>query len=571
MTVTRGRFAGLAVLGLCLLISGPSLAEAPLSGAKANFPVRIQLTDRAALAELLDHVPLAAFSREDLRADPVTGTVILTPRITEAEARLLTAAGVVFTRLPDLERAGRRETEAAWALGPAKSTEVWTSYPTHAEIGTTFAAYQDSFPALCRTFSWGQTVLGRDLWGLVVSADPNTTTAEPEVRLSSSMHGDEPVGMVMLMNLAGYLLENYGQPGFEDVTYLVDNYEIHIMPLHNPDGYIAGTRVNANGVDLNRNYPAPSGGQASQIETTHFMDYALANHFVVSLNGHGGALVMNYPWDYQYALVPDDAAVQLLSLEYSTWNLPMYNGWFDQGITNGAEWYVATGTLQDWVYYATDCIDVTLEIGDQKWPNPSQLDDLWDDNRESLMHYVRAARYGVNGVVTAGDTGLPLDATVTVSGNAESVHTDPAHGDYYKLLASGVFDLTFSADGYLPQTVTGVSTSWGTPTVLDVTLEQDPSPVPEVPVAALRASPNPFNPRTRLDYVVPREGTVSLEIRDTRGRRVTDLVSNRMAAGEYHVFWDGRDSGGRRQPSGAYFARLMVDTEVSTTKLILIK
>ena len=77
-------------------------------------------------------------------------------------------------------------------------------------------------PDLGRTFTWGQSVLGRDLSGLVVAADVHNTAAEPEVRLSSTMHGLEPPDMVMLLNLAAYLVNNYGQPGYEDVTYLVD-------------------------------------------------------------------------------------------------------------------------------------------------------------------------------------------------------------------------------------------------------------------------------------------------------------------------------------------------------------
>ena len=82
-----------------------------------------------------------------------------------------------------------------------------------------------------------------------------------------------------------------------------------------------------------------------------------------------------------------------------------------------------------------------------------------------------AARYGVNGVVTGSDTGLPLDATVTVVGNAKPVRTDPAHGDYYKLLPTGTWQLIFSAPGYLDEVVSGVATTWGTPTVLDVALD----------------------------------------------------------------------------------------------------
>jgi hypothetical protein len=445
--------------------------------APTDFPVRIELADRDQLQRLLADVPLASFARDQIRPVGTDGRIELRPRITEAEARALAAAGWRFTRERDLDLEGRLETEAFWAEQAAKGFPAYDKgkalyYPTHAQIGSDFAALASSYPTMARTFTMGTSVQGREIWGIVISDDVNNTEAEPEVRLSSNIHGDEPVGMVMLWTFAHYLLENYGQPGFEDVTNLVDNYEIHIIPMHNPDGYVLDQRYNANGVDLNRNYPEPAGTDSQQqVENVAFMNYALAHHFVVSINGHGGALVANYPWDYTYTRAPDDAALIQLSLEYSTYNLPMYNGSWPQGITNGADWYVVTGSLQDWSYDQTDCIDVTMELSDIKWPSASTLDGFWDDNRESLMHYAKAARYGVNGVVTGSDSGLPLDATVTVQGNAMPVHTDPAHGDYYKLLDTGTYTLTFSAQGYLDKTVTGVSTAWGTPTVLDVQMD----------------------------------------------------------------------------------------------------
>ena len=147
-------------------------------------------------------------------------------------------------------------------------------------------------------------------------------------------------------------------------------------------------------MDLNRNFPEPAGTHGTtEVENLDFMAHAASHHFVISQNTHGGALVVNYPWDYTYTRAPDDAALIQLSLAYSTTNLPMYNGpSFPQGITNGADWYVATGTLQDWSYDQTDCIDVTIEISNTKWPAASTLDGFWNDNRQSLLNYVAAAR-----------------------------------------------------------------------------------------------------------------------------------------------------------------------------------
>jgi len=444
-----------------------------------DVPVRIELPHRGALDEMLSRAPIAAFDREDLTIvwdTPKTYHLLIDVRATEAEIDALIAAGYRAERMPDLERAAREEAERVWAdmadkgLSPDK-TDPLNYYPSHAQIGTMLGGIATAYPTLARTFQWGSSVQGRELWGIVISDNVTSSEAEPEVRVSSTMHGDEVVPMVMGVNLAYYLTENYGVAGFEAVTDLVDNYEIHIMPLHNPDGYVLNQRSNANGVDLNRNFLEPAGTHGTrEIENIHFMDNANANHFVLSQNGHGGALVVNYPWDWTYTLSPDNDALIALSLEYSTYNLPMYNGSFPQGITNGADWYVITGSLQDWSYDQTDCIDVTVEFSNTKWPSAGTLVGFWDDNRESYMHWIKSARYGVNGVVTGSDTGLPLDATVTVTGNSISIHTDPTHGDYYKLLDTGTYDITFSAYGYIDQTIYSVSTTWGTPTVLDVVM-----------------------------------------------------------------------------------------------------
>ncbi len=445
----------------------------------SDSPVQLVLPNHAALNDLLANVPIASFSRDQIRLEytsPKSFHLVFEPRVTPAEQRQLQAAGYSPVALPDLDRAGREATEARWLAqvttgGKTLLTGEKGTYLTHAQIGADLALLASTYPDICRVFTWGQSVQGRDLWGIVISNDVDNSAAEPEVRLSSSMHGDEPPGMAMLINLAHFLAENYNQAGYDEVTDLVNTTEITIMPLHNPDGYVADTRGNANGVDLNRNFPEPAGTHSVlETENVHYRTLGLNRHFVISENGHSGALVVNYPWDYTYDLNPDNDALIQLSLDFSRTNLPMYNGSFPQGITNGADWYVTTGCVQDWSYEMTDCIDLTIEFHNTKWPAASVLDGLWVDNRHSFMNFIKAAHNGVNGVVTGSDTGLPLAATVTVLGNVKSVGTDPAHGDYYKLLATGTYDIIISADGYIAQTFADVATIWGTPTLLDAVL-----------------------------------------------------------------------------------------------------
>ena len=486
------RHTGL-IFAICLICLGAaatavSAYEAPLDHnglpqwvekVWTDAPIRLELRDHAELQQLLAAVPIAAFNREDVgfSGDVKNRTLVLRTRVTEAEFAALTAAGWSPERVRDLDREGREAAEQVWrdmAEGKAvgDKTYPYNYYPTHAEIGTILAAVETAHPAIARDFQWGSSVQGRALWGIVISDNVNVNEAEPEIRFSSTMHGDEVTGMILMLDLAEYLTTNYGVAGYEDVTYLVDNYEIHLMPDHNPDGTAAGQRYNAHSIDLNRNYLLPQGTDTVlELENQNMINYSTGQHFVISLNFHGGALVANYPWDWTYTLSDDNPALIKMSLEYSTYNSPMYNGSFPQGITNGADWYVVYGSHQDWSYDQTDCIDVTLEVSNTKWPSAGTLVGFWNDNRESLMHYAKSARYGVNGIVTGSDTGLPLDATVTVTGNSMEVHTDPENGDYYKLLDTGTYALTFEAYGYITQTITGVSTVWGTPTVLDVVLD----------------------------------------------------------------------------------------------------
>jgi len=448
-----------------------------------DFPVRLVLADREALDALLQQVPIASFNREQIAVEftsPKQFHLVFTPRVTDREYAALAAAGYRPEKVRDRDREGREEAKRTWRRMAAEGklhekveTYPLTYYPTNDQIGTMLMGLQADYPDLAEYFTWGASVDGRTLHGIVISDNVATEEAEPEVRLSSSIHGDEVVGMVMLTNFAYYLLENYGQPGMEDVTDLVDNYEIHLIPLYNPDGNAAHQRYNSNGVDLNRNFPEPAGTHTiREVETVQFMSYSSHHHFVHSANLHGGALVMNYPWDYTYDLTPDDAMLPFLALEYSTYNEPMYyDGLYPQGIVRGAIWYVVTGSLQDWSYDQTDCIDITAEISNVKWPSASTLAGYWDDNRESLMHYTKAARYGINGVVTGADSGLPLDATVTIVGIDKPVHTDPDLGDYYKQVQTGTFDVMVEAEGYVTQTIHDVATTWGTPTVLDVAMQ----------------------------------------------------------------------------------------------------
>ena len=50
--------------------------------------------------------------------------------------------------------------------------------------------------------------------------------------------------------------------------------------------------------------------------------------------------------------------------------------------------------MQDWNYLAGQCMELTLELSQHKWPRPEQLPQLFDDNLPALLAYPMAGAYG---------------------------------------------------------------------------------------------------------------------------------------------------------------------------------
>jgi hypothetical protein len=85
------------------------------------------------------------------------------------------------------------------------------------------------------------------------------------------------------------------------------------------------------------------------------------------------------------------------------------------------------------------------------------------------------------------------------------------------------------------------------------------------------ATPNPFNPTTRLSYELAKEGHASLKIYDTAGHLVATLVDERQEMGAHHVIWNGRDSHGRMSAAGVYLYQLEADGVRETRRVSLVK
>ena len=477
----------------------------------------------------------------------------------------------------------------------------WDTYPTYLAYVIMMQQFANNFPQICRLDTIGYSVQGKMLLTIKITDNPDMEEDEPEFLYTSTMHGDETVGFVLLLRLIDYLLNQYGQPTPEGerVTELVNNMEIWINPLFNPDGtYWGGThtvdgaiRYNANFIDLNRNFPDRINDPINttdgrEPETAAMMNFVAEHNFNLSANFHGGAQVVNYPWDNgqpsgTYSASPDDAWFIDVSMVYAAPNPDIMNGGFPNGITNGCAWYAIFGGRQDWIYYWHGGRETTVELWNVKNPPGSVLPGRWENNRESFLAYMEQAFKGIRGIVIDSLTGEPLAARIDIMGIEDvPVFTDPDVGDYHRLLLPGIYNVIVSADSYLTDTLYNVPVFDTIATRLDVALLPiNITDIDETPGKEIAASfelyqnyPNPFNPETNFSFRIAEFGFVELAVYDLLGREIKTLVSKRLAPGEYHLHWDGRDRAGQPVASGVYLYQLKVGNRyVQTRKMMLLR
>ncbi len=343
----------------------------------------------------------------------------------------------------------------------------WDSYPTYEAYEAMMFQFGTDHPDKCEIINLGTLPSGRKI--LIAHLNNGEPEGKPKFFYSSTIHGDETTGWIMMLRLIDYLLENPDEP---EVQNVMKNIDLYIAPNTNPDGtYHSGnntvngaTRENANGVDMNRNYPDPHGSAHPDnnpyaTETEWLMQFTRDIPFVMGGNFHGGAEVMNYPWDNSYTLHADDAWWKLISHEYADKCQEFdsnYMTYLNNGITNGAQWYMIGGGRQDYMNGYAQCRELTIECSNTKLPNANQLPSFWNYNKAALFLFMNQCTYGIHGVVTDSITGEPLEATITISGHDDAYSFVESHlpvGDFHRPIKGGSWTVIVSKDGYCPKAV----------------------------------------------------------------------------------------------------------------------
>lgn len=338
----------------------------------------------------------------------------------------------------------------------------WNQYPTYEVYESMMYEFAEKYPDNCSVIELGTLKSGRKI--LAARINNGDVVNKPKFLYVSTIHGDETVGFVMMLRLINHLLTNPNLPEVDDV---INNIDVFICPNANPDGtYYAGNhtvngskRYNSEGIDLNRNYPDYINGNHPDDydyaeETKMFMKFDDEYQFTMSATYHGGAELINYPWDNNEQRHADDEWWQYVSKEYVNLAHEQNQDYMldqNEGVTNGADWYIIDGSRQDYMNYYQQCRELTIECSSVKCPQSSMLSDYWKYNYNSMLAYMSQCLNGIHGRVVDAYTKNPVEATITIVNHDEDysvVKSQLPDGDFHRPIKAGEYNVKIEAKGY---------------------------------------------------------------------------------------------------------------------------
>ena len=290
-------------------------------------------------------------------------------------------------------------------------------YYTYSKMTSLLLDLQANYSDIMFLESIGKSYEDREIWMVKISDNPTYNENEPGVLLMGAHHGNEKPSFEVLINFTKYLTDTYGKldvdtdndgslnediidgrdndndgltdedPSEKRVKDIVDNTQIFIIPMVNPDGVEADTRTNCNPVNvvnLNRNYddpwklyylfPALYGAPwltnpgsfnyrgeypFSELETQAIKSFVEQNDINISLSYHTYGEIIFFPWFHTTAKTPHEDF--LISVGENMTDINNYELYIDRDypipLPGGT-----LGTSENWLYREHGILSYTMEL-----------------------------------------------------------------------------------------------------------------------------------------------------------------------------------------------------------------
>ena len=385
----------------------------------------------------------------------------------------------------------------------ASSGLIPPGYPDLSQIINELFTMETNYPSICKVYdltdiyNMPSTHDGNHLYALKISDNVQDDEDEPSFLMVSCHHAREIITPVIALYAIQQFTDNYGSN--PDITALVDEYEIWICPVWNPDGYDYVFnydnmwRKNRQpyppgiGVDQNRNYPfgwysGCSGSTdptsetykgpapASEVETQIMMVFTDDQHFtkVIDYHSYGEEVLYGYCCHSH----PFSSFMQSEAVSIST--QAGYGGDVRPPSAEGEhyQWQIAYNgsyaNLMETYTTFQPAYSTALAEAAQVWPST-----IWILQRAIPL----------SGHVTDYLTGEPLVVPITLQDitfpNGEFFYSEPGYGRYHMFLPLGTYDVEFTYEGYESQAHEVTITQTGAE-VLDIYLQRYNEP-PNIP------------------------------------------------------------------------------------------
>jgi murein tripeptide amidase MpaA len=296
-------------------------------------------------------------------------------------------------------------------------------YHSYSEIRNELQQLALFYPQIAKVYdigdSWEKTqgIADRDIWAIKISDNVAQEEDEPEVLFIGCHHAREWITVEVPFYLAKYLVENYDTDPL--IRSYVDNGEIWIVPMVNPDGHeysIDGDRLwrknrrnnggGSRGVDLNRNYGYMWGGPGSSAdpwsdiyrgpapfsepETRAIRNLALSHEFRAIMTYHSYGQLILYPWGYTYDPPPDDQLLNNMSQDMADLIQDVHGEVYTP--MQSSYLYITSGTTDDWSYGELGTFGFTIELRPQGFPYfilpEDEIIPTWEENKPAALYLI---------------------------------------------------------------------------------------------------------------------------------------------------------------------------------------
>lgn len=280
------------------------------------------------------------------------------------------------------------------------------AYHSYEETVAVMKEAEKKYPKIAKFSVIGKSFEGRDIPCLKISDNVVADEDEPEAMFMGLHHAREWITVEVPLDIMRRLLEGYGKD--DQMTKMVNEREVFIIPVVNPDGLIysqtqykmwrKNRRKNDGstnyGVDLNRNYGYQWGnvgassstysdtyhgtGPFSEPEAQAMRDFAKAHKIVASISFHSYSELVLYPFGYGYNIPNPDEEIFVKLAK----GMAKFSGYTPQ---NSADLYPAMGDSDDWFYGNQNILCFTFELGRTFVPSESEIPSICKKNSDGAL------------------------------------------------------------------------------------------------------------------------------------------------------------------------------------------